>query len=155
MKREKALHNLSEMIHHCIVMYHTSHAKASFSKKLRIFSVEDELFKNLMFANPSEGESLIFVVFKIFLAKIEYHLENKTLFSSAYCCGQLFNFLCQNIDFFIDKKEDRIEFARRIREYMSDICRLVNISHTLFRFREENDEVKLPAGLVRRIFLEY
>lgn len=87
MRREKALHNLSEMLHHCIVMYHTSHSKSALSKKLRMFTAEDELFKNLLFADPSECDSLIFVLFKIFVAKIEYHLENKTLFSSAYWCG--------------------------------------------------------------------
>ena len=49
----------------------------------------------------------------------------------------------------MESKEDRTEFARQVREYMSDVCRLVNKGHTLYRFREENDEVELPANLVR------
>lgn len=147
MKREKSSNNLIQLLHHCIVNYHSSETKKEFSKKMRMFVVEDPIFKNLLFFDPSDPEQLIFKIFRQFIAKIEYHLENKVLFHSSYWGGQLFNFICENIDFFIEKKEDRTEFARQLREYMSDICRLVNKGHTLYKFRED-DEVQLPDNLV-------
>ena len=151
MNREKSVLNLIELLHHSVTSYHSNQTKKEFCKKMRMFTAEDEEFINQLFFDPSNNDQFIFKLFRAFVSKIEYHLENKVLFQSSYWCGMLFNFICQNIDFFIEKREDKTEFARQLREYISDACRLVNKAHSLYRFREQEDEVKLPSHLVNSL----
>jgi hypothetical protein len=100
------------MLHHSITSFKFNTENLERNKKMRMFTVEDPIFKNLMFFDPSDPNQLIFKIFKNFIVKMEYHLENKVLFQSSYWSGQLFSFICENIQFFIEKKEDRTEFAR-------------------------------------------
>lgn len=57
-------------------------------------------------------------------------------------------------DFYLKKKEMRTELARKLREYLSDICRLLNLSRNIYKAKNE-EEVKLPDGGVREMILTH
>ena len=61
--------------------------------------------------------------------KIEYALENVIQLESGYLAGKTFNLIAKNIDFFVESKEVKTDLARILREYISDLCRLINASH--------------------------
>jgi hypothetical protein len=48
----------------------------------------------------------------------------------------------------MEKGEDRTEFARELRKYTSDVCSLVNLSHTLYRFKQEEEDIPQQGGIV-------
>ena len=51
-------------------------------------------------------------------------------------------------DFYLEKKEERTELARLLREYVSDLCRLINTSHKIYKFRNE-EEIKFSPTIVK------
>ena len=55
------------------------------NKKMRMFFVDDEEFKNLYFND--EKSSFIIELFHIFVLKIEYALENMLMMHSGYIAG--------------------------------------------------------------------
>ena len=45
-----------------------------------------------------------------------------------------------------------MDLARNMREYISDLCRLVNKSHLTYTLND-NDTLKMPGGYVKKIII--
>lgn len=138
----KALHNL---INQVFLMYHTNATHINMNRKMRVFTVEDPNFRKLFFGD--EKCEFLIELFEVFILKIEYALENVIKMQSGYIAGQTFNLIARNIDFFIESKEVKTDLARVLREYISDLCRLINSCHHKYKGIGE-DNLQMPGEYV-------
>ena len=115
-------------------------------KALRVNHVSSDNLKLPFF----KSERLIFELLKKFIVEIQFHLENKALFMSAYYSGKVIVSVCSNIEFFVTDSHVSSVVSKRLRSFLTDICRTVNMSHKMYKFKE-SEELKLQLAIVKSL----
>ena len=92
-KTESKANKIIEIINSCITNSIIHRKNADFMKAIRQNVSTADWIPELLFKN----ERLLFELLKTFIIKIQFHLENKTLFMSGYWAGRVFVDICKDM----------------------------------------------------------
>lgn len=96
-----------------------------------------------------EDKMFLKVMFENFVIKVNFAIENKSIFESALISGRIFIIILHNLQSIVEKSSKRLELLKNIKKNISLICDHINKSQRLYRkFKHKDEEVmKLTGGL--------
>jgi hypothetical protein len=85
-------------------------------------------------------------LYENFLIKINFGIENKNLFESAWLCGQIVIKILKNMTMLAPRALERMNIIKSIKKSTSLVCMYINKSQRMYKFRDKDDTVKLTGG---------
>ena len=136
---ETYIHNESTAIHFADILDHMMHlctsmlvpTNSKFTESLALPKRDPGLFLDII----SQNKSFVSNIFDCYMIKINFALENKILFHSAYTCGKFMNTCLLYFDEIFKNKEQRKLTMNYIKSNLSLLCYYINKSHKMYRMK--------------------
>lgn len=102
---------------------------------------------HMLFDIISANKNFLVNQFECYMTKINFALENKTMFQSAYICGSMINNMLLNQDELMVNPQIRQQSMNYIRNHLALICYYITKSHRIYRMKQKDVTIKQPGHI--------
>lgn len=129
---------LDNLIQNCVTL-----VKPNFHSTINLPVRDPFIFWDII----TKNKNFVCKLFEIYLIKINFALENKTLLLSAYTCGKLVILITKNIHKISTQRERRYKIILELKKQISLLCLWINKSQKIYKLKEKEHQLKLPGSV--------